>query len=818
MADKIYNISTSEGETFSVPAWAKEETLSKLLKTVQQNVDVNKQVVDEVLNLDNDIDDIVGILTQSLEDQYKTKKNEAEEDTEKSKYFKEVGASIKDTFDSNNAVDFLKNSANMFNTGIFKPAGKKANGFLTGKFPKIMGGIAKFAGPLGMAAQLASDALFAYAGLLVAAYGQQAKLSSSLINVGGIIDGTSVTMKDLQDRVLGSAMSLEQFGKLVENFGPTVAGLGENVSGGIIPLVNMLDNLHEVSKEYGAFGMGIEERNTEFMTFLENKRLSGALDGGIQGKTQSLVNEFALMQAEITSLATLTGQARSDIFAQRMAAMSEPETAAIREGLDRLGNEGQRQVFETLVSQTSQIEQALGEAAAPATTLMAATKDAILRANYDMENVNILSSLKDMAPGLATLFADDIVEYQNLITSGNVEAANGFLFDMFQEMEGIDVAYGIGGNELSDAQKQLNVFQTRMSQFLNQVANETEEERKARLDARDKEIKDKMAATGAFQVASNTMEELKKEVASMLIPNLQGLARGAADFLEGLKDFISWLNPFDDPDEEITQSDGSTTTESLDSLKVTSDYNYTPGGNRGDQDVDVDDPRNAPVNIDQVSDDVSEAINDEASAVNAENQQVSRTESEAARRDLNDPSIRGRMTDEERAEAERKAEQNKPETQPKENKQEVSSSTQRNFNITDEMRNSDEWKKFFKPRSDSYRSQEAARTRADMMFRNEITQGNIKLSDFSDAPRVEVTEPPVAPIPDSITSVVPKQDVNEEENTRKMLDYFDSIINEQDAKINTLTEEQIAMTEQEILRTRAWNKATKTLMRNNRTA
>ena len=534
----VYNLRLGD-ETFTVPAWASESTFEKIHSNLRAKNVVSAKILQNFEGLDEELKAnfeaiIAGFDSVGQDTRRENSQNKKQQDTTK-----DFAENMRGLLNANNPRQFVDEAGEMFAKGVGNSQTVKNLGDgLSRKFPKAMNiasvalkGFAPFVG-------IATDALFAYAGFLTASYKAFHSMQRDFINVGAVFADTDFDFHSVKRAAADANIGFKSLGELASKHAPTLAAAGGSVSKGIVQVLPILDDLNNYADAFGDFGLKSNEMYDEFLGFIETRRMAGMLDGNIADEGDSLIKEYSNLRNEISALSALTGAETSDLMASRLQALSMPDVAAARELLVREGNTAGLSIYDNFIAQGAEISKLVGDkVAAPATTLLNATTQAILAANGDISKVNIEAQLRSMDSGLATQLQTQLVDYTQLIRSGNTEQAKLFLFDMMREFEGVDTVAGQANSNMTQAGIAMRTLSTVLENVTRNIQNETKEERTARLNNNRAALK----TAGASQVAATAMSELTKQLSAYFIPNLQSLAEVTVDILDAFKRFGNFL-------------------------------------------------------------------------------------------------------------------------------------------------------------------------------------------------------------------------------------------------------------------------------------
>ena len=351
MADKQYNIVVPDGTTVSVPAWATEDTLSRMAQATARSTLVSRQMLKstkKVLKADKKVLDALDNIIET------TKANAATDETTGEIVSNAlIGASRSVLKTSDFFGDAEKPLSSM--VGAVSTLASKLNGpDGTGGLKAVMGrmkGMGNFMKKFGGGIGVLSDVALALAGWNAAKFEKFASAQKLMIDSGAIFYQTAGEFDQLYKDSMRSGIHYVEFAETIQNFGGTMTALGGDVSSGSKAFIGMFKSLSESTDVLGDLGMQNKEMMTMYASYLETQRLVGAIDAGIANQGKGLEDGFKNLVVESTALASVTSLNRGDALNRQMAALSDRFLAAGTQKLEENGMTEQAGAAKALVKQ-----------------------------------------------------------------------------------------------------------------------------------------------------------------------------------------------------------------------------------------------------------------------------------------------------------------------------------------------------------------------------------------------------------------------------------------------------------------------------------
>jgi len=351
MADKQYNITTPDGTTVSVPAWATEDTLARMAQATARSTLVSRQMLKSTKKVLKADKKVLAALDNIIET---TKANAATDETTGDLVSEAViGASkavlkTSDFFgDAEKPLSSMVGAVSTLASKLNGPDGTGGLKALMGKMKGMGNFMKKFGGGIGVL----SDVALALAGWNAAKFEKFADAQKLMIDSGAIFYDTAGEFDKLYKDSMRSGIHYVEFAETIQNFGGTMTALGGDVSQGSRAFIGMFKTLSENTDVLGDLGMQNKEMMTMYASYLETQRLVGAIDAGIANQGKSLEDGFKDLVVQTTALASVTSLNRGDALNRQMAALSDEFLAAGAQKLEDNGMTKQADAAKALVRQ-----------------------------------------------------------------------------------------------------------------------------------------------------------------------------------------------------------------------------------------------------------------------------------------------------------------------------------------------------------------------------------------------------------------------------------------------------------------------------------
>ena len=352
MASKTNNITLPDGSTIAVPAWASESTMDQVVnymaatnKVDQKFLTLMKGLGADVTGLQRSISSLVVGVNENTDASKNASKNNLD-----------VAAGIKGA-----ARGIMKASSFFGNTEKPISSMVDATSSLVSSFktldPEFLGKIIPAGGKLsksldkfGGVADVAADAILAYAGWNAAKFEQFADAQKKAIDAGAIFYSSGEQFDLLYSNSIDAGVTYNAMLDTIGNFGGTMTALGGNVSAGTVNFVDMFDNLNVMANDFGDLGLSSKDMMNQYAEYIESSRLIGQLDNATANRGEKLNNSFIKLQIESEGLASLTSLSKSEAMRRQLAAISEPLSALGISTLQDKGLPGNAEVARGIIS------------------------------------------------------------------------------------------------------------------------------------------------------------------------------------------------------------------------------------------------------------------------------------------------------------------------------------------------------------------------------------------------------------------------------------------------------------------------------------
>jgi hypothetical protein len=308
MAENIYNITLPDGTTVSLPAWATDETLRRLVaetsaskKLDEKLLKVLSGIVHETGSIDNILRDLKNTTQRETKKREildrKTQKSVGRFTTSAIRAAKGMGDTSKPLSSS---LDMMKGSIET----LFKDmdsGSTKTGKSLSRHASKTM----KMYSAFGKATGLAVSAIL---GLNAKKFEQFEESQKRMIDAGAAFLENDTAFHDLYKKSIQAGVSYDTFTQLVQQSGTALLSLGDGVSSGQVRFLSMFKDLNDGADKFGDFGLRSADMMQEFAEYVEMERLKGTVgDAKTEAGQKKLRDGFADLMFETTALANLTG-------------------------------------------------------------------------------------------------------------------------------------------------------------------------------------------------------------------------------------------------------------------------------------------------------------------------------------------------------------------------------------------------------------------------------------------------------------------------------------------------------------------------------
>ncbi len=544
-------------QTIQVPEWASESTMENLLRYARAEHKVTKTFADEIKKFDGDFEVFVKETAKRVDDLGKKQKKKEDDKYKNARsQFKKTAGDFNRMYSSSNPIDFVKRSVEPLKD-LGKPVAKYGKDltekYLPGVFKTgsaFIGKLSRFAGPLGVAANIATDALAAYAGFLTAVYKDYAEASKGFIDLGFGLQEVDIDLNSFRSMVADASMNLKEVAGLMTEFGPTFASAGRSVASGSMNVIKFLDQVDKTTDDVGNFGLNIMDLNKESMVFLEYKRMSGYDMLSIGENAKELSKEYRFLRMNVNTLSTLTGRSATEMMQEYLQNMATPERGFAKDIAD---DRGVGEQFTSLMLQLDNASKVLSDKAPEFAGQLKTMTDGIATAFIAAgknESLNIQAALRtEMGDAVFTqyqnLFGEGFMKLMSDIENGTEISASA-INDMFAGLNTDQIkAFNVGiqgqAGEFNQIAKQISVG---VEAYNNSIAGETNLSEQ-NLAVQKEETKKNLQQLGAANALANNIEELRKSFGAGLAGLVMGmdkLAQYALNFADGLSSMIKSFN------------------------------------------------------------------------------------------------------------------------------------------------------------------------------------------------------------------------------------------------------------------------------------
>ena len=543
-------------QVIQVPEWASESTMENLLRYARAEHKVTKAFGDEIKKFDGDFENFVKETSKRVESLGKKQKKK-EDDKYKSdrSQFKKTAGDFNRMYSSSNPIDFIKKSVEPLKD-LGKPVAKYGKDLTEKYLPGVFktGGafiskLGKFAGPLGVAANVATDAIAAYAGFLTAVYKDYSEASRGFIDLGFGLQEVDIDLNDFRSMVANAGMNLKEVAGLMTEFGPTFASSGRSVAGGTINIIKFLDQVDKATDDVGNFGLALPELNKESLVFLEYKRMSGYNMLAVGENAKELSKEYRFLRMNVNTLSTLTGRSATEMMQEYLQNMATPERGFAKAIAD---DRGVGDSFTSLMLQLDNAAKILSDKAPAFSGQLKQMADGVATA--------FIAAGKNESLSMQTALQQELgpevyAQYQNLFGAGftnivsdlengvaiSADAINTMFAGLNKEqVEALNQAAG-GAQNFAQIAKEITVG---VEAYNNSIAGETNLS-KENLAVQKLETQENLKQLGAANALANNIEELRKSFGAGLAGLVMGmdkLAQYALNFADGLSAMIKSFN------------------------------------------------------------------------------------------------------------------------------------------------------------------------------------------------------------------------------------------------------------------------------------
>ena len=411
-AGKISNITLPDGSTVSVPAWASETTMEQVVNYMAATNKVDQKFLTLMKGLGSDVSGLQKSIASLAKGVDKNRKNteEAKKDDvdlakgiagtartimKASSFFGDTKAPLSGMV---NAAGTLADQMKEVDPRFLQSMGM-AGGRLTAAFEKF--------GPV---ADVATDAVLAYAGWNAAKLEQFAEAQSKIIDAGAIFYSSGEQFDMLYSNSLDAGVTYNAMIDAASQYSGAMLGLGGSMSNGIVEFADMFDRLNESADAFGDLGLSSKDMLNQYAEYLDYARLTGIMNKNIGDNGELLNRSFIDLQIETAGLANITALSRSEAMKRQMDALTNPLVVLGASSLEERGFPGQAEVVRGitrnlgLIAPDAQVFQQLldafaieaAETADPANFDMAKRLDPAYRAALEAVTPGLIDNINSM--------------------------------------------------------------------------------------------------------------------------------------------------------------------------------------------------------------------------------------------------------------------------------------------------------------------------------------------------------------------------------------------------------------------------------------
>lgn len=533
MADKDYNIRLPDGNTMAVPAWAREDTLSKLSETLKQANIIDKNILSKLGEIKIDSGELQAALKDYHESLVKNKRV-GEEQAEAIKQNTEnvargIAGAVESLANTEKPLTKMVEYAESGLGGVSKGLGK-ASTAIQEKF----GASGKKLNVLGDVLGGVTTAGAAYAGFVAGQVEQLAAAQKTMIDSGAIFRDAS-DIGTLVDRVKQTGITYTKLSEIVSQYTRGIAYVGGSTSEGAQTFVERFDQVMVDMEQFGDFGFSVDEIADAYANYLEIARRRQMVDTNLANNSSSLDMGFQNLLAESSALSTLTGQSRSDILQRTVEAFQDPTLASglammsRRDGRLTSTLEGATQMFQTRA--TADVERASGGLF---TVLQSGLNEAVKNYQGRPEDFEITSFLREIDPTLTTALQKTgiLSDIETAIQTNDLPALKKAIDkDLPRAIMNMDLFT----QAQTPAVKRLVDLQTAMIPFMQQFGSLLDKDQNE-IDGIVADTKDAMADNAAGVAAINNFKTEFLKIQAAITPNLQDASEVVRAFTKTLSE------------------------------------------------------------------------------------------------------------------------------------------------------------------------------------------------------------------------------------------------------------------------------------------
>lgn len=394
------------GDVVKVPAWATEETISKMSKYSEGTAKAMSELLRQWDSGNKVSKDNKKLFKQIAKSSQKTT-----EETVKSNKIAQKS--------STKTIDAITKSSEKAVERTTKIVEQFEKGSLTGLTAAIGA-----SGMLGLALGGAVSILEGF--------------TNSIVTLSNQGVGLSTSLNTLRFNASQAGMNLDQYSEFVVSNGRALRALGDTTDAGASALAALSADIRtNALNQFNAFGLTVSELNELMTDEIEIRRIAGHTQDSI---TNNLTDSFNRLMIETTALSNLTGQDRRELLRQRTEAMSDSAVAlsmtdqqrenfgmltavlgpAGSEIADAIGQSfASKRPFEAMNEEVTRMDQLSGGAIRRFYELFQTQGNSMERDEFMAHTVSLLQNLEETVGqgrlGTALTLSPDVVGAKSLI-------------------------------------------------------------------------------------------------------------------------------------------------------------------------------------------------------------------------------------------------------------------------------------------------------------------------------------------------------------------------------------------------------------------
>ena len=423
------------GSIVQVPAWASEETANRIVAYMSAQNKTDRDMNKLMSKVGGNVNELQREIQNLLGAQVNDNKKEDEKDQSSIDFGRQVV----------NATSGLMKTAKFFGQ-TEKPlsAVVDAGKSLASGSKKITEGLFKkmkispaAQKAFGTGANIAVDALLAYAGWNAAKIEQFAGAQAKIIDSGVTYSGGAEAFDDLRKRTLSAGVSYTSLIDNITQFGDGMLGLGGTMSEGVQQFTKFYSALDESVENFGDLGLASKDMMSQYAEYITYARRTGMVNKDLNNSASKVNSSFIDLQIEAGAVANMTALTRQEAMRRSTASFDEFGSAAVM-SMEQAGLTGQAETTRAII-------QNLGKMA-PDSEYMQLILDAFQQEAFekadDPSNFDISGRLQEMMAGSETalnqVYPGFIDSLEKMMRSGDMES-NDVTEYIFGAIQGADM-------------------------------------------------------------------------------------------------------------------------------------------------------------------------------------------------------------------------------------------------------------------------------------------------------------------------------------------------------------------------------------------